>query len=322
MEDQELQLFTIYQNSNDKEEKSPLFNTVVDFYETHFRKLTESIGYGVVINGGSSLVPKIKHDNSNKRSVSIIFDKGTFIDKSGQLVVVPQESEISLNLDSSKTVYIYISVKRAEEKKIEETQQFRKKVTILSGKLETATQPYSQDSNYIELCRIDIDVTKEGISYPNNPFAPKTNELDLRYVPKVLTQDTLQIETKHKMSKYLRAYGAFFAKLSSKISSFNASLVASDAYQNAKYIELHQVSTFDIYNLLQQLIELTLLFQEEVKNKVENTHRDFDKSLSDLKNIFIDNNSTPKITSFYQISLKYESQDYNFGEIFFLTLKI
>jgi len=316
MLNQELVLSTIYKE--DKE--SVLFNQLPHFFKTHFQSFLSAMGYGVVVNSGGNLSPYIIETISSSKNKTVSFESGTFIDKKGRVIVLPESLSVSFNIDEfdGKTIYFYLKGIETLEEKVEHPGRFFIQETLLKGEISlSAEKKISTNNDYIELCRISID--GDNLSHPTNPFNPKKNELDIRFVPRVLSNNSLASETIDKISLYLTDYASFFTELASRVDASTTILVASEAFQSASRVRFNSFSTFEVYAMLSQLVRVTLFFYAEVKDKIEDIENgDFRRSLSRLESIFFSEESLNEgSVKFYDLDLEENRDKKNFWENIF-----
>jgi len=315
MLNKELVLSTVYK----EEKEAVLFNQLPDFLKTHFQSFLSAMGYGVVINSGGNFSPYIIETISRSKNKTISFENGTFIDKKGKIIVVPESLSVSFNVDEfdGKSIYFYLKSIEVLDEKVEHPGRFFIQETIFKGEITVSSEKKSSNSDYIELCRIAID--GETLLHPTNPFNPKKNELDIRYVPRVLSNSSLAFETIEKIYAYLIDYASFFTELAPKVNASTTILVASEAFQSASRVRLNSFSTFEIYILLSQLVKITLFFYNEVKDKIEDIENsDFRRSLSRLESIFFSEESLNEgSVKFYDLDLEESRDKKNFWENIF-----
>lgn len=319
MEHSKLFLSKIYKEENE----AVLFNQLPNFYETHFQQLLLTLGHGVIINSGGNLSPNIMENASTTKNITLKFETGSFLDKEGRLISIVDSLSQSFNIDEcyQKTVYFYITSEEVLGEKTEHAGGFVIQDTFYSGKIIVSFEKKSIQSKHIELCRIFIDGDK--ISHPSNPFKPKENELDIRFVPRVVSNNSLNGELLDILYTYFYDYAIFFTKLSSKVGVFTSTLVASDAYSSAIKLKLDSFSTFEVYSLLLQLVKVTTFFYDEVKDKIENIETsDFRRSLTRLESIFFSDESlNDGLVKFYDLDLEEKNDTKNFWENIFAHIK-
>ncbi len=313
--DNKLTLPIVY-NNDENRERVPLFQGLVEFYESHFVHLINGLGHGVIINGQKNLVPNIE---SNGKSIKITLDSGSFLDKEGRLILVPKKtSPKSFNIEGYRKIFFYLKSKRVEE----DNPSYKDKRTLIKNDVfdyEIVISP-DPDDRYIEVCRVELKGYE--ILYPKNPFQPKLNEIDMRFVPRIISNNSLPQNTKDEIAEYLYLYGDFFIKLAPRIGSFSASVVSSEAYHSASKIKLENLSTFEIYNILSRVIKTTTFFYDEVKDKIENIKESYSgKKIKRLQSIFSGNESIVNKVSFYDIDLHEGGNRENFWENIFSDIK-
>lgn len=280
-------------------------------------KLIKSLGYGIIIDDRGNLSPKIESNIVNSKNITISFEKGAFLDRSGSLIVVTKELSISFNIDDYNDIYFYIKVNKIEATPFTR-EDFIFKIQNFDSELFLSKEPISDG---IELCRIKLK-NNGNITYPLNPFRPNVNELDIRYVPRILSNYSMDLKILEKISKYFLEYADFFAELGPKIYSFNASMVVANAYQSATRIKVDKLSTFEIYHLLEQLIKLTVLFRTEVEFKIKNfKESDFLENITRLESIFFEGKQKHKNVRFYEIELEEEGETLSFWSNIFSHIK-
>jgi len=315
---QNLLLSTIYK----EEKESVLFSQLSHFYKTHFNSAVSAMGYGIIINSDGNLSPNIITNASNSKNKTISFESGSFIDKKGRVIVVSKKLSQSFNIDEfyEKTIFFYLKSIEVVGKKVEHPGGFVIQDTLFNGEI-TLSSEQKYNSEYIELCRIVI--TSDNISHPTNPFNPQKNELDIRFVPRILSNSSLNHEVLDLIYLHLFDYAKFFTKLAPKIGVFTTTLVASDAYQLATRVKLDNFSTFEIYTLLNQLVKVTLFFYDEVKDKIENIEdSDFRRSLNRLESIFFSEESLNEgSVKFYDLNLDERNDKKNFWENIFAHIR-
>lgn len=305
------------------DEESLLFNQLSNFYATHFKYALQTFGSGIIIDGGGNLSPIIVSNTSSSKNITINFEVGSFLDRKGRLVVVSNKLNQSFNIDEfyQKTLFFYITSVEVLGEKIEHQGGFILQDTVFTAKINFYTEKQSLSDNYIEVCRIFISGDK--ISHPCNPFNPQDNELDIRFVPRILSNHSLSHEVRFFISSALHEYACFFMNLAMKINSNTISLVASDAFTVASSLKLNVVSTFEVYELLAQLIKITTLFYSEVQDKIEDIEKsDFRRSLSRLESIFFSEESlNDGSVKFYDLSLENKHEKKNFWENIFAHIR-
>ena len=311
----ELLLSIIYK----EEKESLLFNQLVHFYKTHVQSFISTMGYGVLINGKDDLTPQIEKSSSNSKVIS--FTRGAFIDKRGRIVIVPKTLTKSFNVKEfyGEDIYFYIRSIEVKNKKNEHPGGFVIQDTLLKGEIFLSKEKKPSNSEYIELCRISIDGDDISLSHPKNPFNPKKNELDIRFVPRLLSNYSLSPDINLEIHTYFVDYASFFSELATKIKMETTTLVASVAYQSAMQVTLNTLSTFEIYTLLFQLVKITGLFYREVENRIENIkNSDFRRSLSRLESMFFAEESLNEgMVEFYKLELGTQEDTKNFWENIF-----
>ena len=292
----------------------------MDFYESHFMSLVSGLGHGIIINNEGNLSPNIEFNASSKKNITLSFEKGTFIDKEGRLIVVPEKINQSFNIDEYTEIFFYIRGTRDDSPSEKQgTYQFEE--DSFGYEIDVTKEPKSFSSEYVELCRISIDGDK--VTHPINPFNPQKNEIDIRFVPKILNNNSLDSEVLKLISKFLIEYGDFFTGLAPKLKSFSASIVASTAYNSAmKLSTSNNFSPFEIYSLVEQLISITNQFYSEMREKIENgTNKEFVYALERLTDIFSGKDTTQYSVKFYDIDLSEGSDRENFWENIFSHIK-
>ena len=291
----------------------------MDFYESHFTSLVAGLGHGIIINNEGNLSPNIEFNSSSKKNITLSFEKGSFIDKEGRLIVVPEKINQSFNIDEYKEIFFYIRGKREKTKSEEKGYLFEQ--DSFSYEIDITKEPKSFTSEYIEICRISIDGDK--ITHPVNPFNPQKNEIDIRFVPRIINNNSLDSEVLLLISKFLTEYGHFFTQLAPKLKSFSASTVASNAYHSAMRLSTsNNSSPFEIYILIEQLIYVTNLFYSEISDKIkEGTNKEFIHALKRLTDIFSGKDTTQYSVKFYDIDLSEGNDRENFWENIFSHIK-
>ena len=307
----------IVYNKN-KEEEHDVLNRFSEFYNSHFTKLLESLGHGVVItHGESNLSPNIHINTSETNNIIVNFSEGCFLDKKGRVIVVSSKinREFNINEYKNQMVFFYLRGRVEEGKLIQESDNLPAvKNNILKGYITFSKDKKKSNSEYIELCRINIGDDSQIIN-PKNPFNPQKNELDIRYVPRILSNNSLPQEIRLEIAKYLFDYASFFTKLAPKIQSFNASIIASNAYDASSKIKFNYFSTFEIYDLLDQIVKVSTFFYDEIRERIEEIHEsDFRRSLTRLESIFNAEESITYNIPFYEINLSEEGEKENFWQ--------
>jgi hypothetical protein len=284
--------------------------------------LVAGLGHGIIINSEGNLSPNVELNSSSKKNVTISFEKGTFIDKAGNLIVVPQKISQSFNINEYKEVFFYIKGKK-ETLQSEKQGNFLFEEDVFGYEIEVTKEAKKNITEYLELCRISIDGESDKITHPINPFNPQKNEIDIRFVPRILNNNSLNPTVLILISHYLTEYANFFTELSSKLKSFGASIVASVAYQSVtKVTTSNSFSPFEIYRLIEQLISTTNLFKNEMKDKIEEgTNHEFIYALERLTDIFSGKDTTPYSVKFYDIDLNEGNDRENFWENIFSHIK-
>lgn len=257
------------------------------FYDERVSALSiGGVGRGILAGLKNSLLPDIEGE-------LLVINDGFAIDNEGNLIHIEKSSAPILDglsnreFEDKKTLYIYLKY----DEKLEDLRDSRdesglklhyKKVS--SYKLSLREKDYI-DKSLIEVCRIFIDHSKgEEIAMPKNPFEPKENEIDIRFAPKIISANSiLDYDEKLLISNIIRKYANFLNELSFRKKLFSTSTSASLAYKILSDIRTFDIATWQLYDMLYDLLNVSMKIIEEEPNAINSA---FWKNITRLQDIF------------------------------------
>lgn len=261
------------------------------YLENKFKILSlGGLGYGVLQGYKNSLSLAVE-------GTLLVVNSGAAIDKDGNLIYLPEtvsiRDKISI-IDFNDKQYTYVYIKYQEEKgnlqahrKADHGEVHTEYITNYSIEI---TNYKHTESEWIELGRISIDYNKksqynqETLSEPLNPFLPRENEIDLRYISKIVTNLTdLKEESNEEVYVTLGRFADYLNEISFKYRLFSASTASSFVYQIREDIFTNIITPYDFYSKLKASIEVVSRIKDENEN-IQGT--DFWKNINRLKDLF------------------------------------
>ncbi len=273
------------------------------------------VGRGVLIGFFDSLKVVVE-DNS------LILKPGAGIDGEGNIIFVPKEYQISKDIEIDKyenrtKIYIYLSF----ETKMDNL-DFSKKdknlkiyYNILEEFRVTLSLKEIKDITFIELARVSINhKISNKIKNPLNPFEPKENEIDLRYVDKIVGSNILIKEQERKfIAETINKFGEFLHQFSFRKKIFSMATISSLALKISLDISSNNsITTWQIYQMLKTLFESSKKIKIEREDiiqtgfwknivRIEEIFDFKDKMVIDYYNLFLLNEES----FFYKITLHF-----------------
>lgn len=262
------------------------------------------IGQGILVGFKNSLQVVIENDH-------LILTAGALIDNEGNIIYVNKRHVILNNLslkqfEDKKSFYVYIK----HEINFEDLQEskFDKDVKIhykISESFKVVVQEKSfRDKSLVELARFYVD-PKYGtnLKTPLNPFNPAANEIDIRFAPKVISNNHgLNQDEKILVSAILRKYANFLNELGFRKKLFTAMQTAAFAYKVETDVKVLQIAPRQLYDLLYELLNISLQIYNE-REEIVNTA--YWKNIKRLQSIF---NFTEKYQiDYYATNLEIDS---------------
>jgi hypothetical protein len=123
------------------------------------------------------------------------------------------------------------------------------------------SQKRLRDTALIELGRVYIAHQQaQKIEKPSNPYAPKKNEINLNYVPKIISENTfLKYEEVQNIADVMDKYGAFLHEFGLRKSIYSMATIASYSLSIASSIKGSTQNTpWQIYEMLKKLLDMSL----------------------------------------------------------------
>jgi len=244
------------------------------------------VGRGILVGFKDSLRLTIEND-------TLILKSGGAIDSEGNIIFVEKDKiilkEISTNkYDDRRDIYFYLSYEEKMENLAPSKNDKNLKIyyTIEQGYQIIIGEKKSENSTLIELGRVSINYkTSTKIKMPTNPFNPKDNEINIRYAPKIIGENSfLALKDRLFISNILNKYGNFLHEFSFRKSIFSMATIASYALILSKDIKNRDnISTWEIYDGIYTLLEITKKIKIERKDIVNTA---FWKNIVRLEDIF------------------------------------
>jgi len=268
------------------------------------------LGYGVLLGYKESLALSFEGN-------LLVVKRGAAIDKYGNLIYVPSAETVRENIHikeflDKKDVYVYI---KYEEKEGGFKDHFTKKGEVIPTefissyeiKIDSYEHGSDTDSEWIELGRVLINYNKgEDIVVPYNPFSPKDNEIDVRYVPKIVTNlIDLSKKDNDEIYRILGIFSDYLNEISFKYRLLSASVASSFVYQVREDIYMNIVTPYDVYTKLKESFRIVGKIEEENPNIKKS---DFWKNFNQLKELFSEGFiEQDKKISFYKFDISDQS---------------
>ncbi|MEA3354640.1 MAG: FHA domain-containing protein [Campylobacterota bacterium] len=243
------------------------------------------IGKGILVGFKNSLSVVIENNK-------LFLKPGALIDGEGNILYVNKEHLILDNLankqfENKKSLYIYIQYKT----KLEDIQESRHDKDIkLHYKISDDYQIFIQEKNFrdktlMELARFYVDSSSgSNLKMAINPFNPSSNEIDIRFAPKVVSQNNIMSpDEKILISSILRKYANFLNELSFRKRVISASGAASYAYKVSSDVMTGEVTPWQLYDMLYELLNISLYIYKE-RAQIVNTA--LWKNIKRLQSIF------------------------------------
>lgn len=261
------------------------------YLENKFKILSlGGLGYGVLQGYQESLSLSIEGN-------LLVIKSGAAIDKYGNLIFIPKTVSIQdkINIiDFADKQHTYVYIKYKEDKgnlqphaKPDHGEVHTEYINSYSVEV---TNYKHHDSEWIELGRISIDYTKlnqygqDTIMEPLNPFLPRENEVDVRYVPKIVTNlMNLKEEDNERIYSTLGGFADYLNEMAFKYRLFSASTASSFVYQAREDIYTNIITPYDFYQKLKTTIDVVYRIKDE-NEKIQET--DFWKNIIRLRDFF------------------------------------
>jgi len=243
------------------------------------------IGKGILVGFKSSLRVIIENEK-------LVLKSGALIDAEGNILFVNKEHIILENIankqfESKKSIYVYLKY----ETRFEDLQESRHDKDVkLHYKIVDSYQVLVQEKSFrdkslTEVARIFIDYkTSANIKMPINPFDPSSNEVDIRFAPKIVAKNHIvSSDEKILVSSILRKYANFLNELGFRNKIMTASQTASFAYAITANVKSFDITPWQLYDMLYELLNISLQVYNE-KTEIVNTG--FWKNIKRLQSIF------------------------------------
>ena len=248
------------------------------------------LGYGVLQGFKDSLTPSIQGN-------LLVVKSGAAIDKMGNLIYLPKVSfpikdDLNIkNFPDKTNVYIYIrhdsKLDNLQDDRSGQQKVHHEKVSIY--KVEVTTNRY-ESFEWIEIGRIAINYDKMSInnqstiSEPVNPFLPRENELDLRYVPRIKTNlMDIKEDDNEYIYQVLGSFADYLNEISFRYRLLSASTASSFVYQIREDIYTNITLPYELYKKLKSAIEIVYRIKDE-NAKIEEI--EFWKNIERLRQLF------------------------------------
>ena len=265
------------------------------YLEDKFRILSlGGLGYGVLQGYKDSLALSIEGN-------LLVIKSGAAIDGKGNLIYVPFTEKIKDKISVNSFLdhnYTYVYIKYEEEKSgrkehVEQKETLEVHTEFMSS-YKIVVSNYKWDdsvkSEYIELGRITIDYNKiseygrEDIAEPFNPFFPRDNEIDVRCVPRIITNlVNLKEDENNQVYRVLGKFSDYLNVIAFRYKLFSASVASSFVYQAREDIYMNIITPYDFYQKLKESVRIVEKIKEE-NSKIEDS--DFWININNLKNLF------------------------------------
>jgi len=275
---------------------STVFKKQDVYLENRFKVLSAgALGYGVLQGYRDSLSLDVANG-------ILVVRSGAAIDQEGNLIFVPEAETVKDKVaitDFPRDQYLYIYIRYQEEESGIQSHaggsEHGKVHTELlnSYVIDVSNHKHHRESEWIELGRIYIDYTKinqynqHDISNSLNPFLPRENEIDRRYIPKIITNlADLEEENREEIYKILGYFADYLNEISFRYKLLSATTASSFAYQIREDIFNNIMTPYSLYYKLKSLLDIVVKIKDE-NSKIQES--DFWINISNLMGLFSEN---------------------------------
>jgi hypothetical protein len=230
------------------------------------------IGVGILVGYMDSLRLTILNGK-------LVLKPGALIDSEGNLILVQNEEVILDNImtkqfNNKKSIYVYIkyTTELDELKESKHNKDVKLHYKIEDKYIISIEEKNFKDKMLFELGRIFINHSaNENIKTPTNPYAPKDNEINIKFAPKVIGKNHIISHTdKRNIIAVMSQYANFLNELSYRKSLISSTQPAAFAYKIASDINNLEITPWELYDMLFELLNITLHIYNE-KEEVVNT---------------------------------------------------
>lgn len=226
-----------------------------------------------------------------KKNQLVLFP-GAAINEHGDLIYVDKETVLLKELLTTqfthkKTIHIYLKyIEKMEDfqasRNGEDEKIYYKIAESYTVMIRTKAM---NDKELFEIGRIYIDHDiSQNISEAINPYSPTDNEVDLRFAPKIIPNNSVVTPAEIiMMSNVIRKYADFLSEMAYRKSLFSASNAASLAHKIVIDLKANDLSAWKLYDMLSYLLQISLKIKDE-KSEIVNTG--FWKNILRLQNLF------------------------------------
>lgn len=289
---------------------NPEFLRINDDYFLQKNALLSRYGIGKGILLGYKENLKLEVINAQ-----LILHPGAAIDQNGELLLVPRKQVVLKDLalaqfKDQSTLYIYLKYKetladKRESKRDPQEKHFYKIEESFSLELR---EKVLESSDLLELARVYVDHKSSSLlAQAPNPYSPASNEVDLRFAPKISSAYSFMSHNeKVMMSNVFRKYAEYLSALAQEKRLFSASTAAAFSNKIVSDILIHELSAIKLYELFSQLLYVSMKIQDEL---AEIVNTGFWKNILRLQSIF--SFSENYEVSFYDLLLNIDSSFYS-----------
>ena len=275
---------------------SNVFKKQDSYLENRFQILSAGgLGYGVLQGYRESLSLDVGNG-------ILVVRSGAAIDQNGNLIFVPEavtvKDKVSIT-DFPRDKYLYIYIRHQEEESGIQphaggSEHGKVHTELVSSYvIDMSNHKHNRGSEWIELGRVYIDYNKakqynqHDISNPLNPFLPRDNEIDRRYIPKIITNlADLREENREEIYKILGYFADYLNEIAFKYKLLSATTASSFAYQIREDIFNNIMTPYSLYYKLKSLLEIVVKIKDE-NSKIQES--DFWINISNLLGLFSEN---------------------------------
>lgn len=243
------------------------------------------IGSGILVGFKSSL--KVTVENNK-----LVLKSGALIDDEGNIIYVPKEYIILDNIsnkqfENKKSLYIYIkyTTKLDDLQESIHDRDIKLNYKIIEDYEVVIQEKSFRDKSLVELARFYVEFSNGvNIKTATNPYDPIANEIDIRFASKIISKNhIMNQDEKILISSIIRKYANFLNELSFQKKVMTASQAASFAYKVASDINIHEITPWQLYDMLYELLNISLQIYKE-KTEIVNTA--LWKNIKRLQSIF------------------------------------
>jgi rRNA-processing protein FCF1 len=243
------------------------------------------IGKGLLVGFKQSL--RVVVDNNK-----LIVHPGALIDNEGNVLYINKSQIVleSVNLkqfvNDKINYYVYIKYK-TELKDLQESKQ-NSGIMLhykIADDFTITISEKNRDKTLIELARFYVDKDVGiNLKMPINPFNPLSNEIDIRFAPKIVPKNfIMDYDQKIFISSSIGNYANFLNELCFRKKLLSASQASSYAYKVNLDIKINDITPWQLYDMLFELLNISLKMAIE---RPEITETALWKNIERLQSIF------------------------------------